>query len=177
MRRFVPLLISLFLITGCMPKMGEDISIEMGSDVRLENSQAEVVLGMLSIFGGTKAKIPLKIGGDVHIINRWHSDLKLVSLDYTLADEKGNLASGSAKVDPKAPFVVAAHTQKKLPLLLVVEPASLNAARITAMTRSKGKVMLRGEAVVHVWGKEIRYPFEKDAKKLFEQFASNTAAR
>lgn len=177
MRHFILFLISLFLITGCMPKMGEDIAIEMGSDVRLENSQAEVVLGMLSIFGGTKAKIPLKIGGDVHIINRWYSDLKLVSLDYTLADEKGNLASGSAKVDPAGPFVVAAHTQKKLPLMLVIETGSLNTARIMAMSRSKGKVTLRGEAVVKVWGKEIRYPFEKDAKKLFEQLSSTMTAR
>lgn len=174
MRRFILLLSSVFLISGCMPKMGEDFAIETGSDIRLENSQAEVVLGMLSIFGGTNKKIPLKIGGDIIIINRWHSDLKLISLEYALVDEKGKVASGSANIDTKTPFIVTSHTQKKLPLLLIVDIASLNSARVMAMMHSKGKVTLRGEAVVQVWGKEIRYPFEKDAKKIYDRLSSKT---
>ena len=176
MRGLVLLLSSAFLISGCMPKMGEDFAIETGSDIRLENSQAEIVLGMLSIFGGTNKKIPLKIGGDLIIINRWHSDLKLISLEYALVDEKGKLASGSAKIDTKTPFVVTSHTQKKLPLLLIKDSVSLNSERIMAIMHSKGKVTLRGEAVVQVRGKELRYPFEKDAKKVYDQLSSKTLA-
>lgn len=176
MRRFIVLLASLFLITGCMPKMGEDIAIEMGSDIRLENSQAEVVLGILSILGGTNKQVPLKIGGDLIITNRWHSDLKLVSLEYALIDEKGKLVSGTAMIDSKKSFVVSSHTQKKLPLLFRIDPGSLTASRIMAITQPKGKATLKGEAVVQVWGKELRYPFEQDAKQIFEKYSQKMIA-
>ena len=159
-----------------MPKMGQDIAFEMGSDVRIESSKADIMLGMLSIFGASNEKVPLKVGGDIKIINRWYSDLKVVSLEYALVDETGKVASGSAKIDPKSPFVITAHTQRNLPLLLQIDTSSLNPARLMAMTKPSGKVTLKGEAVVQVWGKELRYPFERDAKKIFEKVSPKRLA-
>lgn len=177
MKPILIMALAAFLISGCAPKMGEDIALEMDSNIRIENSGADVVLGILSILSGSDKRIALKIGGDLTVINRWHSDLELRSLEYALVDEKGTLAEGFAKIDSKHPFIVSAHAQKKLPLSLELDRSSFDLARIMAVTGSKGKAKIKGEAVICVWGKEMRYPFEKDAKKIFETLSHTASAR
>jgi hypothetical protein len=169
MKKFLFLAVILGLISGCAPKMGKDILIEPSGHLRLENTKSEVILGVLSLFGGTVEKEAIRIGTDVNITNRWHSDLKLKSLTYTLVEGKETLATGFACINGDKGFVVASNTQRSLPLILEIDLKNITFNRMLSVIQKKCKMTLSGEAIVEVWGVEHRSTFSKDATLLIEK--------
>lgn len=167
------LALTALLIGGCAPKMGKDILIEPEGNVRFENTGAEMVLGMLSILGASVESQPIKLGSDLNVINHWHSDLKLVSLKYTLEMEKETIASGEAAVNETHPFIVETGAQKRLPLLLRIDPKRLNTSRVMGIIQAKGSIFLKGDADLEVWGMQKHYTFEKDATALIQKAIKN----
>lgn len=149
--------------------MGKDILIEPEGNIRVENTESELVLGVLSLLGASVNNGPIRLGSDLKVSNRWHSDLKLVSLSYTLNDEKSRLGEGEAVIDTLHPFVVASGEQKIIPLVLRIDPKRLSANQILGIMQAKRKVFLRGEAVIELWGIQKHYLFEKEATKLIQK--------
>lgn len=169
MSRFVSMALAALLIGGCTPKMGKDILIEPEGNVRFENTGAELVLGMLSVLGASVASQPIKLGSDLNVINHWHSDLKLVSLTYTLEMDKETIASGEAAVNETHPFVVETGKQKKLPLFLRIDPKTITSSRVMGVIQAKRSIVLKGDAYFEVWGISKHYTFEKDATALIQK--------
>ena len=163
MKKFIVFTAILGLLSGCAPKMGKDVMIEPSGNLRWENTKSEVVLGILSLLGGPADREAIRIGTDVNITNRWHSEMKLKSLTYALVEGKKILAAGSACINADKGFSVAPNTQRVLPLSVEIDPKSITINRVIAIMQEKSKMTLSGEAVVEVWGIEYRYAFSKDA--------------
>lgn len=168
MKLLSTLFILLFL-AGCSPKMGKDVLVEPVGNLRWENTKSEVVLGVLSLLGAPADKEPIRIGTDVNITNRWHSELKLTQLSYALVDGNQTLASGFARIDQAKGFSVVPDTSRLLPLAIAIDPKNITMGRIIDVMQEKRKLTLKGEAVVEVWGQSHRVPFKKDATKVISK--------
>lgn len=157
------------LFSGCAPKMGEDIVIEPSGNVRLESSGNEVVLGVLALLGSPVGDGVIRIGTDVKVTNKWHSDVKVIALDYTLNDANEVIARGEVKKENSAALMVASGNYKNIPLQFRIEPKKLDSKRIMGIVQSKRKLLVKGKAVIAVWGVEREYPFEKEVTKLVQK--------
>jgi hypothetical protein len=169
MKKYVSIGATALLLIGCAPKMGEDILIQPEGNVRLESSSNAVMLGVLALIGAPVERGAICIGTDVKVINKWHSDITLVSLDYTLRDGEETIAQGEAKTELLKPLVIASGTQKIIPLTFRIEPERLTPNRILGIVQSKRKLIVKGDAVIKVWGMEKHYPFEKETTKLVQK--------
>lgn len=175
MGRWVGVVAALVLLGGCAPKMGKDILIEPQGGIRLESTQNEVMLGVLWLLGAPVEKESIRLGGDVKLTNRWHSDIRLVSLVYSLNDGAEAIGSGEACLNGSGSWVIASGKEKVIPLALRIDVQRLNLNRINGVLQSKRKLMLKGDALIEVWGVQRHYYFEKEAtgeiqkglKKLF----------
>ncbi len=158
------------LIGGCAaPKIGEDILIEPQGNIRFENSGSELVMGILTLLGVGDETQPIRLGSDLKVVNKWHSDLKLVSITYALEDEKVRIVQGEAVIDKHNPIVIESGKEKIIPLVFAIDPKSLDSKRILGIVQSKHKLILKGDAVIQVWGIQHHYPFEKDSTKLIQK--------
>lgn len=169
MKQFLVGTAILGLLSGCAPKMGKDVLIEPSGHLRWENTKSEVVFGILSLLGGPADREAIRIGTDVSITNRWHSELKLKSFTYALIEDKKTLAHGSARTHGDKGFTVASNTQRVLPLAIEIDPKHITFSRVAAIMQEKSKLTLNGEAIVEVWGMEYRYAFSKDATLLINK--------
>lgn len=169
MKSFLFFTVILALLSGCTPKMGKDILIEPSGHLRWENTKSEVTLGILSLLGAGADREAIRIGTDVHITNRWHSDMKLKSFTYALTEGKQNLANGSASINGTSGFSVPSNTQRVLPLTIEIDPKYITFNRIIGIMQEKNELTIRGEAVVEVWGVEYHYAFSKDATVLINK--------
>lgn len=169
MKKYMAIATVALLFVGCTPKMGKDIMIEPEGSFRLENTGGDVVLGVLSLLGVPVENAPIRIGSDLKVINRWHSDIKIVSLNYGLHDEKERIAEGKAKVDKEHPVIIAEGGEQIIPISLEIDTARLNAKQMEGIFQSKRKIVVKGEIVLEVWGWRKHYPFEKEATKLIEK--------
>jgi len=163
------LLLAALFVTGCTPKIGEDILIEPQGNIRFDSSGPQMVMGILTLLGIGDEKGRLRLGSDLKVVNRWHSDLKLVSLTYSLDDGKESLAKGEALINKHKPMVVESGKEKIIPLLFSIDPKGLENNRVVGVLQGKRKLMLRGDIVVEVWGIQKHYPFEKEATKLVQK--------
>lgn len=163
------LLLVALLVTGCTPKIGEDILIEPQGNIRFDSSGPQMVMGILTLLGIGDEKGRLRLGSDLKVVNRWHSDLKLVSLTYSLDDGKESLAKGEALINKHKPMVVESGKEKIIPLLFSIDPKGLENNCVVGVLQGKRKLMLRGDIVVEVWGIQKHYPFEKEATKLVQK--------
>ncbi len=157
------------LFSGCSPKMGKDVLVEPVGNVRWENSKSELLLGVLSLLGASKDKEAIRIGTDVNVTNRWHSELTLTQLSYALMDGNQTLAKGYARIDGVKGFTVVPHTSRILPLAIAIDPKSITMGRVIEVMQEKRKLTLKGEAVLEVWGQTHRVPFKKDATKVISK--------
>lgn len=148
--------------------MGKDIIIEPQGNLRWESSNAEMMIGVLALLGLPSEKDQIRLGTDLKITNKWHSDIKIISLTYRLSDEKGVITEGEAKNLTK-PLVVASESEKLLPLEFRIEMKQLNASRVIGILESKRKIIVKGEAVLEIWGVQRKYPFEKEATKVVQK--------
>lgn len=169
MKRAVLFVGMIFLLGGCAPKMGKDIMIEPSANIRLESSGHEVVLGVLALLGSPVGEGMIRIGTDVKVINKWHSDVKVIALDYTLNDGNEVIAQGEVKKGNAATLLVASGNQKTIPLQFRIEPKKMDSKRILGIVESKRKLLVKGKAVIEVWGIEREYPFEKEVSKLVQK--------
>ncbi|MDD5211058.1 MAG: hypothetical protein PHV62_01470 [Sulfuricurvum sp.] len=169
MKKFLLLTVILGLLSGCAPKMGKDVLIEPSGHLRWENTKSEVVLGILSLLGGPADREAIRIGTDVTITNRWHSELKLKSFTYALTEGKQTLATGFACINGPSGFSVASNTQRVLPLTIEIDPKHITFNRVITIMQEKNKLTLNGEAIIEVWGMEYRYVFSKDATLLINK--------
>lgn len=157
------------LFTGCTPKMGKDILIEPQGGIRLENTRDEVMLGVLWLLGAPVEKEAIRLGGDIKVVNRWHSDMKLVSLSYSLNDGPESIARGEACINDHTSWVIASGKEKIIPLSLRIDTERLSLNRINGVLQSKRKLFLKGEAVIEVWGFQKHYFFEKEGTKEIQK--------
>lgn len=162
-------LLAALFITGCTPKIGEDILIEPQGNIRFDASGSQMVIGVLTLLGIGDEKERLRLGSDLKVVNRWHSDLKLVSLTYSLDDGKESLAKGEALIKKNKPMIVESGKEKMIPLFFSIDPKGLENNRVVGVLQGKRKLMLRGDIVVEVWGIQKHYPFEKEATKLIQK--------
>ena len=156
-------LVSIF--AGCTPKVGKEIFIEPQGNLRWESSQTDAVLGVLSLLGISAKNGEIALGTDVAFINRWHSDIVIRSLTYTLTDTKTIVAAGEIK----GPYRIASGGEQTIPVVFRIETNHLNDKRILSLIRSQHKLFIRGEALIEVWGIEKRYPFEKEVGKALQK--------
>lgn len=173
-------MVLLGLMGGCAPKMGKDVLIEPSGHLRWENTKSEVVLGILSLLGGPADREAIRIGTDVNVTNRWHSEMRLKSFTYALTEGKQTLATGSALINGEKGFSVAPNTQRILPLTIEIDPKSITINRVVAIMQEKSKMTLSAVAVVEVWGIEYRYSLSKDATLLIAKalhIKSTTASK
>jgi hypothetical protein len=167
MKKYLMIVLTGLLIGGCVaPKIGEDILIEPQGNIRFENSGSQIVVGILTLLGIGGEHQPFRLGSDLKVINKWHSDMKLISLTYTLQDEKEGILKGEAIIDKNKSMVVESGQEKMIPLVFVIDPKSLDTNRVIGIFQSKRKLILRGDAVIEVWGIQHHYPFEKEVTKL-----------
>lgn len=169
MKKFFLFVLILLLSSGCAPKMGKDVLIEPSGHLRWENTKSEVALGILSLLGGPADTEAIRIGTDVTITNRWHSEMKLKSFTYALTEGKENLAHGLASINGTAGFSVTPNTKRVLPLTIEIDPKYITFNRIIGIIQEKNKLTISGEAVVEVWGIEYHYAFSKDATLLIHK--------
>lgn len=169
MKNFLLLAVILLLLSGCAPKMGKDVLIEPSGHLRWENTKSEVVLGILSLLGGPADREVIRIGTDVTITNRWHSEMKLKSFTYVLTQGKQSLANGSASINGMSGFSVATNTKRVLPLTIEIDPKYITFNRVISIMQEKSQLTISGEAVVEVWGVEYHYVFSKDATLLINK--------
>jgi hypothetical protein len=169
MKNSLILFLLMLLIGGCAPKMGRDIVIEPVGNLRLANSESEVMLGVLAILGVPVENGTIRIGTDVRVNNKWHSDITIVSLDYTLNDGKEIIAIGEVKKDDVKPLIVSSGVQKNIPLEFRIDTNRLNTNRVLGIIQSKRKLLVKGKALIKVWGIEKEYPFEKEVTKLVQK--------
>lgn len=160
------ILLAGLLIGGCAPKIGQDILIEPQGNIRFENSGSQIMMGILTLLGVGNEKEPLRLGSDLKVTNKWHSDLKLISLTYTLEDENEEIVKGEAIIEKNKSIVVESGKDKIIPLVFAIDSKSLNSNRMIGIFQSKRKLILRGDAVIEVWGIQHHYPFEKEVTKL-----------
>jgi len=175
-KKILILITLIFLLDGCVPKMGEDIMIEPQGTLRLESSKVDIALEILSAMGLPTSGNGIRLGSDVKIINHWTSDITLRSLTYSLADSHEEFASGEVTLDAKQPIVIASNSEKNIPITLLIEPSKLSMGQISKMVESKQPLYLRGSVVISVWGIPHRYVFDKEiskylAKALAEKFS------
>jgi len=161
-------LMALF-INGCTPKMGEDIFIEPEGNLRLENSGNEVMLGVLALLGVPVENELIRIGTDVKVLNQWYSDIRVVALDYTLNDGNEVIALGEVKKEGSKRVIITSGNQKMIPLQFRIDPKKLDSKRVLGILQSKRKLLVKGKAVIEVWGIEREYPFEKEVTKLIQK--------
>lgn len=166
-----PLLLVCFMVffIGCAPKMGKDINVEPSGNIRLESSGNEVVLGVLALLGSPLGEGTIRIGTDVKVINKWHSDVEVIALDYTLNDGDAVIAQGEMTKEKSQTFLVASGNQILIPLQFRIEPKKLDSKRLLGIVQSKRKLLVKGKAVIEVWGIEREYPFEKEVTKLVQK--------
>lgn len=169
MKSFFAVTLAALLMGGCTPKIGEDIFIEPQGNVRWENSQTEMVLGVLSLLGLPTKQGEIRLGTDLKLLNKWHSDIKIVSLTYTLGDEKEVIARGAANMGRSKFIVIPSNTQKILPLEFRIESKQLNGNRLLDILQSKRKLSVKGEAVIEVWGIEKHHSFEKEVTSVVQK--------
>lgn len=169
MKKFFLLAVILLLSSGCAPKMGKDVLIEPSGHLRWENTKSEVAMGILSLLGGPADREAIRIGTDVTITNRWHSEMKLKSFTYVLTEGKQSLAHGLASINGTSGFSVAPNTQRVLPLTIEIDPKHITFNRVIGIIQEKNKLTISGEAVVEVWGIEYHYAFSKDATLLIHK--------
>lgn len=169
MKNIATIALAALLMNGCTPKMGEDIRIEPQGNLRWENSGSEVVLGIFSLLGASVEKEEIRIGTDLKVLNQWHSDIKVVSLTYALSEENEQFADGEAKRSATAPIVIGSGEEKIIPLILRVDPKRLSVNRLLSLIQSKRHLMIKGDAVIEVWGIQKHYPFEKEVTKLVQK--------
>lgn len=175
----IPFLIAvLVILSGCAPKLGEDLLIEPQGTLRLESSKADIAMEILSAIGLPASRKGIRVGSDVKIINHWKSDITLRSLTYTLTDTHQDFASGEAALEGAAPIVIAANSEKIIPLTLLIEPSKLSTEQFLELLDSKHALHLQGSAVISVWGIPHRYTFDKDigkylTKKLTEKIPND----
>lgn len=170
MKKLLLFALLVVLMGGCAtPKIGEDIVIEPQGNIRFENSGPELVMGILTLLGVGDENQPIRLGSDLKVINKWHSDLKLVSLTYALEDEKVGIVKGEAVIDKNNPIVIESGKEKIIPLVFAIDPKSLDSKRVLGIIQSKRKLILQGDAVIQVWGISHHYPFEKDSTKLIQK--------
>ena len=154
-----------WILVGCSPKVGKDILIEPQGNLRWESSQAETLLGVLSLLGISAKNGEIRLGTEVTLINRWHSDIVIRSLNYTLTDTKTVLGGG----DVHAPYRIPAGGEKTISVEFKIETKHFNDSKVLSLLRSKHKLFIRGEALIEVWGIEKRYPFEKEVGKALSK--------
>lgn len=169
MGRKFALVCAVFLLVGCVPKVGEDILIEPSANIRLESSPDEVVLGVLSLLGSPIGDGVIRIGTDIKITNKWHSNVKLIALDYTLNDANEVIAQGEVIKNDNVSFVVASGSKQIIPLQFQIKPKKMDSKRVLGIAQSKRKLLVKGKAVIEVWGIEREYPFEKEVTKLIQK--------
>ncbi|MDD5159323.1 MAG: hypothetical protein PHI47_04680 [Sulfuricurvum sp.] len=170
MKNIFVFVVLLLLVGGCAtPKIGEDILIEPQGNIRFENSGSELVMGILTLLGVGDENQPIRLGSDLKVINKWHSNLKLVSLTYRLEDEKEGIIKGEAAIGKNNPIVIESGKEKMIPLVFTIDPKSLDSKRMMGIIQSKHKLILKGDAVIEVWGIQHHYPFEKDSTKLIQK--------
>jgi len=169
MKHFFPLALAALLISGCAPKIGKDILIEPQGNIRWENSQTEMILGVLSLLGVPTKQGEIRLGSDLKLLNKWHSDIKIVSLTYTLEDEKEVIAKGEANTGVSKSVLVPSGTQKIIPLEFRIDPKRLTDNRILAILQSKRKLFVKGEAVIEVWGIEKHHRFDKEVTSVVQK--------
>ena len=169
MKQFLVLMVIMGYLSGCTPKIGKDVLIEPSGHLRWENSKSEVALGILTLLGGSSDHDAIRMGTDVNITNRWHSEMKLKSFTYALIEGKQTLAHGSACINGDKGFSVASNTKRVLPLTIEIDPKYITFNRVVSIMQEKSKLTLNGEAVVEVWGMDYRYAFSKDATLLINK--------
>lgn len=172
MKRSLSLFAIGLLIAGCAPKMGKDILIEPQGNIRWENSQAEVMLGVLSLLGVSTKSGEIRLGSDLLVSNKWHSDIKVVSLKYTLNDGKEMIAQGEMNTVGSKTIVIPSGAQSSIPLSFRIDTKQLNSTRFLGILQSKRKLYVRGEAVIEVWGIEKHHPFEKEVTAVIQKALS-----
>ena len=160
---------AIILFAGCAPKMGKDIIVEPQGNIRLESSKTDAIVGVLTLLGLPSENNLIRIGSDLKITNKWHSDIKIIALTYTLSDEQGTITEGEAKTDLTKPLIVSSGSEKIVPLEFRIEMKRLNSNRIIGILESKRKLMVKGNAVLEVWGIQHTYPFEKEATKVVQK--------
>lgn len=166
MKRWIPIAIAAFLLGGCAPKVGKDILIEPQGNIRWENTQAEMVLGVLSLLGVPTKQGDIRLGSDLKFTNKWHSDIKLLSLTYSLNDGSDVIARGQADTGAAKAITIVSGSQKTIPLEFRIDPKQLTESRILGVLKSKRKLLVKGEAVIEVWGIEKHHPFEKEVTSI-----------
>jgi hypothetical protein len=169
MKKYLSILSIALLISGCAPKIGEDILIEPQGNIRWENSQADVVLGVLSLLGISKKSGEIRLGSDLSVMNKWHSDIRILSLDYTLSDGKEVIARGEAKKEGSKSFLISSGGQKSIPLEFRIDTKQLNNTRVLGILQSKRKLFVRGEVILEIWGIEKHHPFEKEVTAVIQK--------
>lgn len=169
MKKYLSILSIAVLIGGCAPKIGEDILIEPQGNIRWENSQADVVLGVLSLLGISTKSGEIRLGSDLSVMNKWHSDIRILSLDYTLSDGKEVIARGYAKKEGSKPFLISSGGQKSIPLEFRIDTKQLNNTRVLGILQSKRKLFVRGEVILEIWGIEKHHPFEKEVTAVIQK--------
>lgn len=149
--------------------MGEDILLEPEGNIRVENSANEVMIGVLALIGAPVENGVIRIGTDVKVINRWHSDVKLIGLNYTLNDGENIVVRGEISKGSSAPIVISSNGQKTVPLEFRIDPKKLDPKLMLGLVQAKRKLLLKGNAVIEVWGIEREYPFEKEVSKVVQK--------
>lgn len=172
----------LFLVSafvGCTPKIGKDIFIEQAGDVRLESSGSDLLLGFLALVSSEGSKESIKIVTDVKITNRWHSNIALHSLKYSLGDNNSSIAYGDIKADATKKVIFISGKEKIIPLEFRIELSKESLTYLYGAVQSKRKIFLKGEIAVEVWGVQKHYNFKEDVtarlskeiNKKFELFS------
>ncbi|MBD3809903.1 MAG: hypothetical protein IE884_05240 [Sulfuricurvum sp.] len=169
MGRRIALVCVVFLLAGCVPKVGKDILIEPSTNIRLESSPDEVVLGVLALLGSPVGDGMIRIGTDITITNKWHSDVRVIALDYTLNEGNEVIAQGEVIKKDNISFVVVSGSKQIIPLQFRFEPKKIDSKRVLGIVQSKRKLLVKGRAVIKVWGIEREYPFEKEVTKLVQK--------
>lgn len=172
MKRVLSIFAIGLLVGGCAPKMGKDILIEPQGNVRWENSQAEVMLGVLSLLGISNHSGEIRLGSDLLVSNKWHSDIKVVSLDYTLSDGKEVIAQGEMQKEGLKTILVPSGGQTTIPLTFRIDTKQLNSNRVLGILQSKRKLYVRGDAVIEVWGIEKHHLFDKEVSAVVQKALS-----
>lgn len=165
MKRHLSIVLTVILFSGCTPKIGKDIFIEPQGNLRCENTQAEMVLGVLSLLGISTKSGEIRLGSDLKVVNKWHSDIRVVSLTYTLIDAKEVIARGEAK----SGVLIPSDGEKVIPLDFRLDTKQLSSNRVLAIVQSKRKLFVKGEAVIEVWGIQKHHFFEKEVTSVIQK--------
>jgi len=169
MKKYGAIVLTVLFLGGCTPKIGKDILIEPQGNLRWENTQAEMVLGVLSLLGISTKNGEIRLGSDLNVLNKWHSDIRVVSLTYTLTDNHEVIARGEAKTEGTHSFLIPSGGEKVIPLEFRVDTKQLNSNRVLGLLRSKAKLFVKGEAVIEVWGIQKHHRFEKEVTTVIQK--------